>query len=891
MILARTRLCRPVPAVEAMKRHKQSVKPAIRCWLTPLALAMASVLTPTTGRAENYFNPAFLSDDPAAVADLSHFEGNGQAPGTYRVDIYLNKNFLASRDIRFSPAQPVPSGAVQALQDGTGLSACLTTDTLAQMGVDLQAFPALASAGPQHCVDIASAIPAASTHFDFAQQRLDISIPQAALNRDARGYIPPALWDEGINALTLNYNFTGANSHDSTDGGVTSDTYFLGLNSGLNLGAWRLRDYSTWNYNSDSEEDKSHWQHISTYVERDIIPLKSELTAGDSYTPADVFDSLPFRGMQIASDDNMLPDSMKGFAPTIHGIANSNAQVTIKQNGYTIYQSYVPPGAFTIKDLYPTSSSGDLTVEVKEADGTLHSYVVPYSAVPVLQREGRMKYAATVAEYRDDSSEKKEVNFAQATLLWGLPHGFTLYGGTQLSDNYTAAALGSGVNLGDVGALSADITQARSTLADGSSHQGQSMRLLYAKSLENVGTHIQLMGYRYSTSGFYTLDETAWRHMEGHTAEPDDDDDMPQWQDYYSLYYTKRGKVQINLSQPLGQMGSIFFTGSKQSYWHTDETNSLLQIGYSGLLEGINWSLSYNYTKAPGESESDQIFALSLSLPLSQWLQPESNAVEHHHNVYATYSASTDKHHNVTQNAGINGTLLDGNNLSYSIQQGYQNHGVGSSGNASVEYDGAYGNVNVGYNDSNNGDYRQVNYGLNGGIVAHAHGITFSQPLGNTNVLIAAPGASNVNVDGEPGIHTDWRGYAVVPYATTYRQNRLALDVNSMADNIDVDDAVTNVVPTEGALVRASFNAHVGERALLTLVHAGNPVPFGTTVTRSDMEEESIVGDNGELYLSGLRPQGTLTAQWGDGPQQRCVVHYQLPIIQQPLVRQKVECD
>lgn len=52
-----------------MKRIKQN--PAARCWRTPLALALASVLTPTAGRAENYFNPAFLSDDPAAVADKS----------------------------------------------------------------------------------------------------------------------------------------------------------------------------------------------------------------------------------------------------------------------------------------------------------------------------------------------------------------------------------------------------------------------------------------------------------------------------------------------------------------------------------------------------------------------------------------------------------------------------------------------------------------------------------------------------------------------------------------------------------------------------------------------------------------------------------------------------
>jgi outer membrane usher protein len=52
----------------------------------------------------------------------------------------------------------------------------------------------------------------------------------------------------------------------------------------------------------------------------------------------------------------------------------------------------VQPGAFAITDLNPTSSSGDLEVTVEEKDGTQQRYTVPYSTVPLLQREGRWKY-------------------------------------------------------------------------------------------------------------------------------------------------------------------------------------------------------------------------------------------------------------------------------------------------------------------------------------------------------------------------------------------------------------------------------------------------------------------------------------------------------------------
>jgi outer membrane usher protein len=45
-------------------------------------------------RADSYFNPRFLSDDPSAVADLSAFEKGLEAPpGRYRVDIYHDDYF------------------------------------------------------------------------------------------------------------------------------------------------------------------------------------------------------------------------------------------------------------------------------------------------------------------------------------------------------------------------------------------------------------------------------------------------------------------------------------------------------------------------------------------------------------------------------------------------------------------------------------------------------------------------------------------------------------------------------------------------------------------------------------------------------------------------------
>ncbi|VEI75021.1 Outer membrane usher protein fimD precursor [Serratia fonticola] len=62
--------------------------------------------------------------------------------------------------------------------------------------------------------------------------------------------------------------------------------------------------------------------------------------------------------------------------------------------------------------------------------------------------------------------------------------------------------------MGRIGAISLDITEAQSTLSDDSTRSGQSWRFRYGKSFVETGTNFSLAGYRYSTRGFYTLQET-----------------------------------------------------------------------------------------------------------------------------------------------------------------------------------------------------------------------------------------------------------------------------------------------------------------------------------------------------------------------------------------------
>lgn len=809
--------------------------------------------------AQEYFNPAFLElGDPAqAGADLSIFEDSRvQAPGKYYVDIYLNNSQVETREIDFALAET---------EEGKKLVPCLTAGMLESLGVRIDAFPELNDG--TSCTNLA-AIPEADTQFQFSKQRLDISIPQAALFNTARGYISPELWDDGIPVVMVNYNFSGANTDARSAHYQNSDVYYLNLRSGVNVGAWRVRNYSTWSRNSDGSED---WDNIQTYAQRDIKALKSQLTVGDSSSPAEIFDSVAFRGVQLASDDDMLPDSMKGYSPVVRGVARTNAQITIRQNGYTIYQGFVPPGAFEINDLFPTSGSGDLYVTVEESDGEDQTFIVPFASVPVLQREGRFKYSVTVGEYRPYNDDIDNSNFIQGTFMYGLPWRSTLYGGTQLAGSkYRSASLGWGQNMGRIGALSLDVTQSwaepHTTPEEKESKQGQSWRLRYGKSFVETGTNFSLASYRYSTRGFYTMAEAL-------------DTYGPQTIDHDQ----KKTRAEMTVSQNLGdRAGSLSLSFVEEKFWNNDRKRNSFSLGYSNNWKRVSYSVYYSYNKNGSDrygnriEDTQQTLSFNISVPLGNI--PNS---------YARYSANSQKHGNTTHTVGLYGSALEDNNLSYSVSQGYTNKGVGAQGNASVNYRGGMANAGVGV--SYDRDMQRLNYNLDGTILLHEDGVTLSQPVVDQSAmaLIKAPGAKGVRIRNRTGVKTDWRGYAVVPYLSPYRKSEIALDPHSYGEDLELNSNVQNVIPSRGAVVRASFETNVGHRALITLLRDnGQPVPFAALVTIGEPSQQgsnsftaannNIVGDGGQVYLSGLQDQGVLHVQWGQDASQQCQASFSL---------------
>ena len=799
----------------------------LACYLSVILLLVAS-----EARAkEFYFAPSSLEggQTPQDV-DLSLFSNShAQLPGTYRAAIKINKKQVDDTSLNYVNAQ-----------DGS-LVPQLTPALLLKWGVRVEAYPelaALASDNPLPSL-IGDFIPAAKADFNFSTMTLNIQMPQAAVVNQSRGVVDPSRWDDGVPVLFADYAFSGTESQNSDHS--TNANQYLNLRSGTNIGGWRLRNYSTWNHNDDEQS----WQSINTWMQHDIDALKAQFIAGESSTRGEIFDSVQYKGVNIATDDNMLPYSQRGFAPSIRGIASSNAEISVRQNGYLIYQANVAPGAFEINDLYSTTNSGDLDVTVKEADGSEHKFTLPYSSLAVMQRPHHLKYEFTAARYRGDNAQDvNEPLFAQGTLIYGLNNYLTLFGGSTVSDDYLAFDGGAGVALGNLGAISADVTWAKAQLDSGKNSSGQSWRFLYTGKLESTETSFTLASYRYSTRGYYSFSDANQKY----------DDHEDDW----VFRYNKRNRIQASISQNI--IGSsIYLNGYQQDYWDSDKKERSLSAGINRTISDVSINLSLSYSKSE-DSSSDRVISLSLSVPLSHWLP----------NSWSSYSISNTKDGNTNQNLGVSGTLLDDQRLSYSLQQSHGNHDANDSSSLYGSYRSQYANLNTGYYYSSDNS-QQISYGASGGIVAHQHGVTLAQPLGSQFAIISTDNASGVRFQNQRGIQTDWQGNAVIPSLSAYQENTVRVDTSSLPEDVETDTTAVTLIPTSNAVVSGNISARIGYRVLITLQRPGkSPVPFGAIATAENQSINGIVDDGGTLYLSGISGDTPLLIKWGDSPDRQC---------------------
>lgn len=698
--------------------------------------------------------------------------------------------------------------------------ACLPIAPLEQAGVNLLALQA--SPG-EACLDPHDTIPDSRLAIDTQTFKANLSVPQALLHRKRLGATRPEQWDHGISAAFVTYNASTRQTHGAQGGGSQHDLY---LNTGLNLGAWRLR--STQSY-SDGASGRA-WQHLNTYAQRPLPAIKGDLTLGEFFSQGELFRSLPIQGLQVSSDIDMLPDVLQSYSPVIRGVAQNRAKVDIHRDGYLLYTTWVAPGPFELDDL-SVAGSGELEVTVSEEDGQVTRFTQPYSTLGNLLREGVWRYNGTVGRYNPSNKTTEQPLLGQATLARGLPGNWTAYGGVLGTGFYRAGQLGASRDLGNWGALSLDATRSDTNTGN----TGMSYALRYGKAF-GIGTQLRFAGYRYSTEGYRDLDEAV--------AE----------RGYHGLRYgSRRSRLEATAYQALAQRTSVNFSWSQEDYWGSSYQRQQFQASLSHLWGDVGINVYLAQTLNDRDARQRQM-GLTLTLPLGG---PHRNS--------ATYDVQHSGEQ-LSQRASLSGRVAD-HALSYRASV-TQNDSQGNTTALSGNWQGQAASLGAGLNHSAHA--RSVSMNASGSMLMHSGGVTFSPWLGETSALVDLNSIPDVGLQQSTN-RTDSAGYVVLPSIRAYRNNGITLDTRHLGPEFEIDNGIRNVIPSRGAVVLAQFDARQVVRLLLELRdQEGNGLPFGTELLDQQGSTLALVGQGGRALLESAGEPQRLLARWGNTPEARC---------------------
>lgn len=753
------------------------------------------------------FNPDFLTfsdKDNAENFDLSFFENEGnQIPGNYFVSVYINGVFVDKKNIEFL------------LSDKKKLTACISNDDLTSWGIKKinHKFNICNTTLDEH-------IPYSKEFLDIGNQRYDITVPQEWLLENI-WKSSPLLWDEGIPAFLLNYNYSGAHQNGE-------NSNFIGLESSLNFFSWRLRNQS--NYSSNNG-----WQSLNTYLQKDyIFGSGGVLTFGETSITNSLVNNFSFVGLKLESDDDMLSPSFYEHGPVIRGVANSDATIYIKQNGTIIYQTNVPAGPFSLKG-FSSYGGGDMDVEIHEANGSIKKYTQSFTTLPIFQAEGHTRYSFSMGKYRNNDHINKKSKFINGTISSGLANDWTIYSESLISKDYYLGSFGLGKHISGFGSLAADISFSQANLEDNKSNinkkNGQLFHISYAKNFSLTDTSVVFSSYYYPTSRFYTFSDTISKYDLNNS----------------DINHTNK-KFNISINQSLGDFGNLSINSDY------DKHNKNIMATLNKKIDSAYISLTFNKNK--NKYQDDESIFLSTSLPISVTNKKSS---------ISAVNLTSYQNSNFSTQFGFSGAT-ENRKLHWNIYQGINNNLKENQGSTALTWHGNKIKASLGYSYDN--DYQRWNYSFNGGLAAHSNGITLGPQLSfyGGNALISTSGISNIPIKNKM-TSTDLFGNAIVSNLAPYQYNNISLDVDNIPNDIDLNNTDKQVIPRKGALIRLDFDVNKGGRALITLRNKGKLIPTGAKVTldKNGITDLFYVGNNGVVYINKLPKEGQLTVKWNNG--------------------------
>ena len=795
-----------------------------------LAAALACACTGANAGSDDApahvrFDATLLRGAREGAVDLSAFEsGAGIAAGVHDLDVVRNGERLGRRRVRFA------GGA-----DAT--IACIDTNLADWLGIDAPRLTTrLQGELRSHaCVPFPTLHPAARADYDPATLGLRVTLPQALL-RTREDAPDPATFDAGIPALRLSWAATALRHRQRAQPRAPWQGS-LRFNGGANAWGWQWRHRSAHPWHGAT---LLRHQVLASTVERDVLRFDARLTLGDFHATGPGLDAIALRGVRFASDDRMVPAARVRPAPVVRGVADTQARVQVRQAGLLLLDTTVPPGPFAFDDLQPLGRGGALEVRIVEADGRERAFDVPHATIPGLLRPGRARFGLAAGAWRGDAGDTPVM---QGVFQRGVHDRLTLQTGAQLATGHALASAGVAFVTG-IGAFSLDRMHARTTLPS-QRVGGAGTRVAWSTHLSATGTHIDANAWRRDGAGFHSLAEAMRARANGPGAPGE------------------RERLSLALHQAIGTRRHALTLGTVHRRQSHDGRAGSVQLAYALPAGRGGAALQGSIERTRDRYRGDTHAALGLSLPLR--IGALAAPMDSHAHARAGRGGGT-------LHAGLGGGFGAASRSAWRL--GYARADPRGDAPAMITgalaHEGRAGRIDVGASASP--ERRQWALSGEGGMVLHAHGITFGPPLGDTIALVRATHGAGAEVIPSQA-RLDRQGRALVPSLAPYRRNRIGIDPRGASPDSTFEWTERDVVPRAGAVVDIALP---GTRAAMQFARIvdgeGRPARLGARLVGVDGASHGVVGRDG-LARVPLSQAIALGVEWSvEGQTWRCTL-------------------
>ncbi len=793
--------------------------------------------------------------DTSAFVDGGLVSGAAQKPrysagwnGRYQLEAFINQKPLGSVEI----------GLVGPSDDK--VSICLTLPTIRLLGINPSALrPPVAvwlgsrskaqqevarADGPpldEHaCVQMDDIVPGGGAKFDGEVLSVSLWFPQAyamgAVDADLRDS-----WADSATVGVLGYSLSTYQGSQSS-----ANSQYVGVDARLSAGNWGFQHRGSVSQFAGTTRD---YQTGSFTASTGIARLQSTLTLGSLYTGNGLFDGSAMEGVVLATDTRMLPASQRAYAPMIRGDAIGNANVEVWQFGKLVHSMSVPPGPFVIDKLYALGFGGELTVIVKEADGSRRTFTVPYAPTVDLLLEGAMRYSLAAGEVTKSTLAHPVL---EGSYRYGLSSLQTIQAGLQWAEGYSQLLVGSSFSTG-LGAVGLNLRRSALQLPLRDSLEGGRVDLNWAFASAGTQTRLNLLTSRYSSQNYYDLSAAMDLRNAALLG-------MSTWSSSPIQQATS-----ASISQALSAAGSFYLSGTSTTRWDRRSDSLSYQLGYAVRWGRASMSLSTTqYQYASGQSNSMVSFSVSMPLEFGK------------NNTFDTYtSLQQDQSGHIATSVGVSPRSVSDTPWSYGASLSDYKANQVSSGN--LAYRGAYANLSGSASGTNQSGLNQMSLGASGAVLVHAGGLAFAPSVGDTFAIVQIEGGEGVRIAGTSSTPVDGKGYAVVPYLSAYSANTLELDTTDAEPGLEFEQESYTVVPRAGTGVMVRFAQRPGWPALIRAkLDNGRPLPFAAELRDDKDRLIAYVGQGGQVQAHLPATSGLLYASWGDGADSTCALPYRI---------------